>query len=376
MPVPLLDLTQQYASIRTEVDKAISEVVASQRFILGPVVEQFEAGIAARTGARHAIGCASGTDALLLSLKALPLEPGAEVIVPAFTFFATAGAVWNAGFKPVFCDIDPDTFNVTADTLEAAVTPQSRAVIVVHLYGQMADMTEVLEVARRRGLFVIEDAAQSIGARQEYGGRWSEAGTLGDTGCLSFFPTKNLGGFGDGGMIVCGDDALAERLRKLRVHGGRQMYHHEMVGTNSRLDSLQAAVLSVKLPYLDGWTERRRENAAVYDELLSGIEGVQRPVLHPKNCHVYNQYTIRARSRDALKVFLDGRGIGNSVYYPVPLHLQECFATLGGAPGDHPVSEAAAGDVLSLPVFPELTRVHLAEVAAAIEEFYATHAGR
>ena len=375
MPVPLLDLTQQYASIRPAVDAAIADVVASQRFIMGPAVEALEAAIAARTGAPHAIGCASGTDAILLSLRALPLEPGAEVIVPAFTFFATAGAVWNAGLKPVFCDIDPATYNVTAATVEAALTDRTRAIVVVHLYGQMADMQPILDLARRRGLFVVEDAAQSIGARQQIDGVWMESGTLGDTGCLSFFPTKNLGGFGDGGMILAGDDALADRLRKLRVHGGRQMYHHEMVGTNSRLDALQAAVLSVKLPHLDRWTERRRENAAAYDELLSGIEAVQRPIVLPDNYHVYNQYTIRARSRDELKAFLDARGIGNSIYYPVPLHLQECFASLGYRPGDFPESEAASREVLSIPIYPELTRGQLEEVAASIRAFFDSHAG-
>jgi len=375
MPVPLLDLSKQYASIRAEVDAAIADTVASQQFIMGPGVARLESEVAGRTGARHAIGCASGTDAILLSIKALPLEPGAEVIVPAFTFFATAGAVWNAGFTPVFCDVDPDTFNVTAATLEAALTERTRVIVVVHLYGQMAEMQPILELAERRGLFVIEDAAQSIGARQQFNGGWAESGTIGDTGCLSFFPTKNLGGFGDGGMILANDDVLAEKLRKLRVHGGRQMYHHEMVGTNSRLDAIQAAVLSAKLPHLAVWTEHRRENARGYDELLSGIDGVRIPKVQANNYHVYNQYTIRVRSRDALKAHLDARGIGNSIYYPVPLHLQECFASLGCKPGDFPVSEAASAEVLSIPVFPELTRAQLEEVAAAIREFYEPHGG-
>ena len=321
MTVPLLDLQRQYATIKTDVDSAVMRVVSAQRFILGPEVEQLERVLAAQVGSKHAIGCASGTDALLLSLKALPLQPGDEVVVPSFTFFATAGAVWNAGFKPVFADMDARTYNMNAEHVQAVLTPRTRAVIAVHLYGQMAPMAELLELARARDLYVIEDAAQSLGARQQHEGRAAHAGTLGALGCYSFFPSKNLGGFGDGGMIVTNDDGLAERLFKLRVHGGRQMYHHEMVGLNSRLDALQAAVLHAKLPHLDGWAEARRAHARVYDTAFAGHAHVHAPVALAGNYHVFNQYTLRVDRRDELKAHLDQAGIGNAIYYPKPLHL-------------------------------------------------------
>ncbi|MGH7460939.1 MAG: DegT/DnrJ/EryC1/StrS family aminotransferase [Longimicrobiales bacterium] len=369
MPVPLLDLLQQYASIQRDVDSALADVVHSQRFIMGPRVDQLEAEIASLTGAAHAIGCASGTDAILLSLRALELPAGSEVVVPAFTFFATAGAVWNAGLKPVFADIDPLTFNITAETLAPALTDQTRAVVVVHLYGQMAEMQPLMSLAEARGLHVIEDAAQSIRARQKISGTWHEAGTMGSVGCFSFFPSKNLGGFGDGGLITTNDDRLADRLRKLRVHGGRQMYHHEMVGTNSRLDALQAAVLSAKLPHLDGWTERRRHNAVYYDQQLRDLPCLRTPHVLEHNRHVFNQYTIRVPNRDALKARLDAQGIGNAIYYPVPLHLQECFAPLGYGPGDFPESERAAREVISIPVYPELNNQQQSEVVAALTSF-------
>jgi dTDP-4-amino-4,6-dideoxygalactose transaminase len=382
MPVPLLDLQAQYHSIQNELDEAVRGVVRSQRFVLGPAVERLEAELAERIGARHAVACASGTDALLLALKALELPAGTPVLVPAFTFFATAGAVWNAGLRPVFVDVDETSFNVTAETLEAALTPDARVVVPVHLFGQMAEMQPILELARRHELAVLEDAAQSIGAAQRINGAWRAAGSVGTFGAFSFFPTKNLGAFGDGGLMTTNDDVLAERLRKLRVHGGRQMYHHEMVGTNSRLDALQAAVLSAKLPHLDGWTEKRRENARWYDELLGGIDGVVTPVTLPGNRHVFNQYTIRARARagaragagagarDRLREFLERRGVGTGIYYPVPLHLQECFASLGYGVGDLPVSERLAGEVLSLPIYPELTRAQIEEVAGGIRAFF------
>ncbi|HEY8483710.1 MAG TPA: DegT/DnrJ/EryC1/StrS family aminotransferase [Longimicrobiales bacterium] len=370
MSVPLLDLQRQYRSIRRDIDDAVMRVVASQRFILGPEVEQLEAAVAQFTGARHAIGCASGTDALLLSLKALPLEPGAEVVVPSFTFFATAGAVWNAGFKPVFADIDPHTFNMGAAEVEAALTPRTRAIIVVHLYGQMARMEELMQLARARNLFVIEDAAQSLGARRTLDGVDFHAGTIGDIGCYSFFPSKNLGGFGDGGMMVTHDDELAGRLRKLRVHGGRQMYHHEMVGFNSRLDALQAAVLHAKLPHLPAWAEARRAHAAAYDAAFAGLDAVTTPATEAGNYHVFNQYTLRAADRDGLKRYLDSSGIGNAIYYPVPLHMQECFAELGYKQGDLPVTEQATREVISIPVFPELTSNERNEVVSAIRAFY------
>ncbi|MGH7466906.1 MAG: DegT/DnrJ/EryC1/StrS family aminotransferase [Longimicrobiales bacterium] len=375
MPVPLLDLAHQYTAIQADLDRAVADVVRSQRFIMGPWVDRLEAEIAQCTGARHAISCASGTDAILLSLRALELETGSEVIVPSFTFFASAGAVWNAGFRPVFADIDPATYNLTAETVERVLTPKTRALIVVHLYGQMAELQPLLELAERHNLILIEDAAQSIRARQRLNGEWRQAGTLGVTGCFSFFPSKNLGGFGDGGLVTTQDDRVADRLRKLRVHGGRQMYHHEMVGTNSRLDALQAAVLSAKLPHLDGWTQRRRENAAHYTRMLSQLEGVSVPQVLPHNDHVFNQYTIRVRRRDMLKMQLDRMGIGNAIYYPVPLHLQECFRPLGHSRGDFPESERATQEVISIPVYPELTRDQQEEVIGAIADFLAEELG-
>lgn len=370
MSVPLLDLQRQYATIKPEVDDAVMRVVTAQRFILGSEVEELEHALAAYVGAKHAIGCASGTDALLLGLKALPLEPGDEVIVPSFTFFATAGAVWNAGFKPVFADIDPASFNMTAETVRAALTPRTRAVIVVHLYGQMARMHELMQLAQEHDFYVIEDAAQSLGARQQYERRDTHSGTIGHVGCYSFFPSKNLGGFGDGGLIATNDDDLAARLFKLRVHGGRQMYHHEMVGFNSRLDALQAAVLRAKLPYLDDWAEARRQHAAAYDVAFLEHAQIHTPVTEPGNYHVFNQYTLRVAQRDALKQQLDAAGIGNSIYYPVPLHRQACFAALGYGQGDLPVTEQAVQEVISIPVFPELTVAEREQVVAAVRAFY------
>lgn len=374
-PVPLLDLTAQYETIRDEVDAALREVVESQRFVMGPAVESFEEEMAEYLNVPHAVGCASGTDALLLPLKAMDPRPGDEVVVPAFTFFATAGAAWNSGFRPVFCDVEPDTFNVSAATLDAAWTEGTRAVVPVHLFGQMAPMAEINELAASRGALVLEDAAQAVGARQRLEGPasrdgWTMAGAAGTVGAFSFFPTKNLGGFGDGGLMTTADDEIADRLRKIRLHGGRQMYHHEMVGTNSRLDALQAAILKVKLPLLDGWAEARGANACRYHGLLAGIPGVKLPDTTEGNHHVYNQYTLRVEDRDELRSFLNDRGIGSGVYYPVPLHLQECFGDLGYGEGDFPVSEALCREVISLPIFPELGEERLEIVAAAIREFY------
>jgi dTDP-4-amino-4,6-dideoxygalactose transaminase len=368
MSVPFLDLTLQYRSIRTEIDEAIQRVVASQGFVLGPEVQGLEEEIAAYVGVPHAVGVASGTDAILLPLKALDPRPGDEVVIPAFTFFATAGAVWNAGLKPVFCDVDPVTFNVTAETVDAAWTARTRATVPVHLYGQMAPMDEIRALASRRGAFVLEDAAQAIGASQS----GARAGSAGDAGAFSFFPTKNLGGFGDGGIVTTADGELAEKVAKLRVHGGKQMYHHEMVGTNSRLDALQAAVLRVKLKHLDEWTRLRGRNAALYDEVLAGVDGVRTPVALPHQLHVYNQYTLRADRRDALRDFLSERGIGSGLYYPLGLHLQACFASLGGGEGDLPNTERLTREVVSLPIFPELTEGQILEVAESIRSFYAS----
>jgi len=369
MSVPLLDLQRQYRTIKNEIDAEMMRVVASQRFILGPDVEKLEKEIATYVSSRHAIGCASGTDAILLALKALELEPGDEIITPAFTFFATAGAIWNAGLKPVFIDIDPDTFNITAETVRPALTARTKAIVVVHLYGQMALMPELGELAGERGVTLIEDAAQSLGARQRIAGQDRMSGAVGTIGCYSFFPSKNLGGFGDGGLMVTDDDALADRLRKLRVHGGLQMYHHEMVGTNSRLDALQAAVLSAKLPHLNQWAEARRVNAEFYHRAFANSV-IAPPRVLDVNYHVYNQYTVRAPDRDALKQHLDKSGIGNAIYYPVPLHLQECFASLGYQRGDLPISEQAAREAISIPVFPELTEAERTQVVESILGFY------
>lgn len=366
MTVPLLDLTAQSQSLRAELDAAIRRTLESQTFILGPEVSALESELAAYLGVPHAITCASGTDALLLPLKALGAKPGSDVLIPSFTFFATAGAVWNAGYRPVFCDVDPDTFDVTAETLDAAWTEKTVAVIPVHLFGQMAPMGEILAWARERGLFVLEDTAQAIGARSQEG----MAGTVGEAGAYSFFPSKNLGAFGDGGLVTTRDDALADRVAKLRVHGGKRMYHHEMVGTNSRLDALQAAILRVKLPHLDSWAAGRRENACRYGRLLAGADGVRLPAVREGNVHVYNQYTLRADRRDELREYLAGREIGTGVYYPVPLHLQPCFAELGFAEGDLPVSEALCREVISLPIFPELGEERIRVVAEAIRDFY------
>jgi dTDP-4-amino-4,6-dideoxygalactose transaminase len=367
MTVPFFDLTEQYRAIQDELDQAVRSVVRSQQFVLGPEVEGLEEDLSGYLGARFAVGCASGTDALLLPLRALQLQPGAEVIVPSFTFFATAGAVVNAGLSPVFCDVDPQTYNVTAETLEAVWTERTAAVIPVHLFGQMASMGEIRELAERRGASVIEDAAQALGAQSTDG----MAGSLGRAGAFSFFPTKNLGGFGDGGLVTTNDPDLADRVAKLRTHGGRQMYHHEMVGTNSRLDALQAAVLRVKLRYLDGWVASRRANAERYRESLGDVDAVRLPDTLAGNVHVYNQFTVRAARRDVLRAHLSERGIGTGVYYPVPLHLQPCFDGVRGREGELPVTEALCQEVLSLPIFPELGRKRLYRVAEAIRTFYA-----
>lgn len=372
MNVPLLDLTLQYRGISTDVMPELLTLIDEQRFILGPVVERFEREVEAYLDVPHAIGCASGTDAILLALRAYDCGRDDEVVTSPFTFFATAGAIHNVGARPVFADIDPDTFNLDPAAAEAAVTDRTRVVMPVHLFGQMADMAAFRALADRRGVKLLEDAAQAIAARQRVNGEWITTGSLGDACAFSFFPTKNLGAFGDAGMTVTQDADTAERLRKLRVHGGRQMYHHEEVGYNSRLDSLQAAVLSAKLPHLRGWSDGRRKNAAFYDQALAGIVEIQTPVVSAENESIYNQYTLRVGGgrRDELAEYLREKGIGSGVYYPVPLHLQECFEYLGYRKGQFYESELACREVLSLPVFPELTEAQLAYVAESVRAFF------
>ena len=366
MTIPLMDLSKQYESIKSEIEPVVLATLRSQRFILGPEVDALANEIANYLGVKHAVGVASGTDALLLPLKAICAARGSDVIVPAFTFFASAGAVWNAGLRPVFCDVDPRTFNVTRESIEAVWTEKTVAVVAVHLFGQMADMEPVRDLARERGAFVLEDAAQAIGADSPVG----RAGAVGNAGALSFFPTKNLGGLGDGGMVVTNDTAHADLVRKHRVHGGVKMYHHSVVGTNSRLDALQASVLRVKLRFLDQWTAARQRNALRYDELLADVSELVIPLRREGNVHVYNQYTVLTDRRDALRDHLTRRGIGNAVYYPVPLHLQECFAELGGRRGDLAVSERLCEQVLSLPIYPELADEDIVRVAEVIAEFF------
>jgi dTDP-4-amino-4,6-dideoxygalactose transaminase len=368
MPVPLLDLRAQHATIRDSVVAAMMEVVDAQAFILGDPVAKLECEVAGLSQTKYAVGCANGTDALLLALRALDVGRGDEVVTTPFTFFATAGTIHNVGATPVFVDIDPATFNISPAAVAAAVGPQVKAVVPVDLFGQIAPIEQVIAAAR--GLPVIEDAAQSIGARRRIDGTWRMAGEVPTIGTFSFFPSKNLGGYGDGGMCVTQDEALFKRLMRLRTHGSVKTYHHEEVGYNSRLDALQAAVLGAKLPHLAQWSARRRENAAYYDAALADVPEVRTPVVDPANESIYNQYTLRVERRDALQAHLKERGIGSAVYYPLPLHLQPCFAYLGYREGQCPEAERAAGEVLSLPVFPELTRDQLDEVITAVRGFY------
>lgn len=369
--VPMLDVTRENDRLRNEIDVAIAEVVSSGAFVHGKACGKLEAAVAEYCEVEHAIGCASGSDALLLALMALGVGPGDEVILPSFTFFATAGAVWRLGARPVFVDIRPDTFNLDAADVISKISTATKAIIPVHLFGQCVRMDELDEVAAAaRGIPIIEDACQAIGA--EFQGR--RAGSLGTVGCLSFYPTKNLGGFGDGGMITTNDGDLAAKLRVLRDHGQQPRYYHHFVGLNSRLDTLQAAVLGVKLSQLDTWATARQRHAAWYTkEFTTRAIGAQ--IVAPKidrECrHVWNQYTVRVTGghRDALQKHLAQRQIGSAVYYPVPLHLQECFASLGYRPGSLPVTEQACGEVLSLPVYPELTPAEQGLVIDAIEEF-------
>jgi dTDP-4-amino-4,6-dideoxygalactose transaminase len=380
--VPLLDLQRIDASLQAELHEAFGRVLASGHYILGPEVDAFERECADYVGARHALGVSSGTDALLLALMALGVGAGDEVICPTFTFFATAGTVWRTGARPVFVDSSLADFNCLAEQIAAKVGPRTKAIIPVHLYGQTADMPEVMRAAN--GVPVIEDAAQALGAR---GAADRGAGTVGAFGCFSFFPSKNLGGFGDSGLVTTNDDALAERARVLRAHGGKPKYYHRVVGGNFRIDALQAALLRPKLRRLDAWTERRRANAAAYSRMFSetgiaaentgqrgsGLPAILLPTASQQR-HIFNQYCIRvpgAPRRDQLRAFLSEHGIGTEIYYPVPMHLQECFSSLGHQKGDFPLAETAAEETLALPIFPELTSDEIAFVVERVVAFFA-----
>ena len=377
MQVPLLDLKAQYQTIRAEILKVTGEVFESQYFILGPRVERLEKEIAAYCSSKHAVGVSSGTDAILIALMAAEIGPGDAVITTPYTFFATAGSITRTGARPVFVDIDPDTYNISCEHLESvlsAVTSAElaslKAVIPVHLYGQCADMDPILKVAAENNFVVIEDAAQAIGA--EYRGR--RAGSMGDFGCFSFFPSKNLGAFGDGGAVTTNTDEFYEKVCTLRVHGSGPKYYHPLIGGNFRLDALQAAVICVKLKYLDDWTDARRENARKYRELftLARLDDVVRIPAESQDRHVYNQFVISVKAqRDELRGFLNDAGIGTEVYYPLPLHLQECYSELNYKKGDFPAAEHAAGHTLALPVYPEMSDDQQAYVVEKIREFYA-----
>jgi dTDP-4-amino-4,6-dideoxygalactose transaminase len=384
--VPLLDLKAQFAQIRAEVMPLIEQVCTTQQFILGENVRGFEEEIARYCGAPFGIGVSSGTDALLLAMMALGIGAGDEVVTSPFTFFATAGTIARTGARPVFCDIDPATFNLSPSAVQTfierdcvttgdglvnrATRGRVKAIMPVHLYGQSADMDGFMEIARRHGLKVIEDAAQAVGTEYKHGVR---VGSIGDIGCFSFFPSKNLGAFGDAGLCTTKDPELAERMRVLRVHGGKPKYFHALIGGNFRIDELQAAVLRIKLKYLDGWTSGRQRNAAYYDRAFSAARlggRVVTPWAAPGQRHIFNQYVIRVHERDALRKYLGEHGIGTEIYYPVPLDRQECFSYLGYAPGTFPESERAAAETLAIPIYPELTDDQLGTVVARVAEYF------
>jgi dTDP-4-amino-4,6-dideoxygalactose transaminase len=366
--VPLLDLKAQYTPIRLEILAGIERVCESQHFILGPEVEELEKAIAEFCGSRFAIGVSSGTDALLSALMAIGVGQGDEVITTAYSFFATAGVIARLGARPIFVDIDPRTFNLDPEEVHRNTSPRTKAILPVHLFGRCADMNTLLEAAEKHGLHVIEDAAQAIGARDDQA---RQAGAIGDMGCFSFFPSKNLGAFGDGGMVVTNDPKLAEALRMLRVHGAKPKYYHSIVGGNFRLDALQASVLRVKLKYLASWTEARRKNAERY-RLMFEEKGLLEWASLPEDVpgHIYNQFVVRVSDRDGLQAFLRQRGVATEVYYPLPLHCQECFQNLGHRRGDFPEAEAAAEQSLALPVYPELTADQQRYIVDQVKEFY------
>ncbi len=369
MEVPLLDLKLQYSPIQREIQKVIQEVCSDQSFILGKHVERLEATLAKFIGAEYAVGVASGSDALLLSLMELDIQPGDDILTVPFTFFASTGVISRLHARPVFVDICRDTFNLDPTRLADAITSRTKAILPVHLFGQCSEMEAIIEIANVHGIPVIEDACQAIGAVR----KGTKAGAYGRTGCFSFFPSKNLGAFGDGGLITTQDSQVAERLRLMRVHGSRSEYHHHLIGMNSRLDALQAAILQAKFPYLPDWTAKRQSNAAEYHHLFheNGLDDrLTLPLVAPGNTHVYNQFTIRTPRRDDLSAYLTEKGIGNRIYYPVPLHLQECYEALGYHKGAFPVAEKAAQEVLSLPIYPELTSDQRAYVVETIKQFF------
>ena len=367
LDVPLLDLKAQYAALKSEVLPVFERILDGQVLINGPEIGELECQVAGYCQTQFAVACSSGTDALILALMALGLKPGDEIITTPFTFFATVGSIHRQGLKPVFVDIDPDTFNLDADELEAKVNEKTRAIMPVHLFGQMADMDTVLDVAEKHELKVIEDAAQAIGCKQND----APAGSLGDMGCFSFFPSKNLGGAGDGGLITTNDQDLYKRLVMLRNHGAHERYYHDEVGGNFRLDTLQAAYLSIKLKHLESWHEARRRNAAYYDAHLADVSEIKTPVIAQGNESIYNQYTLRVQNRSELMKYLSEAGIGSAIYYPLCMHEQKCFANLKHKPGDFPVAEQASNEVLSIPIYPELNEEQLAHVVQTIKAFYA-----
>lgn len=370
MPVPLLDLRAQHATIREEVLASVLKIVDDQAFILGKPVGELECELARLSNTKYAVGCASGTDALLLAYRAIGAGSGSEIVTSPFTFFATAGAIHNIGAKPVFVDIEPRTFNINPAAISAAITSKTKAIVPVDLFGQMAAVEDVAKVAK--GIPVIEDAAQSIGARRQIGGNWKMAGEAATIGTFSFFPSKNLGGYGDGGAVVTQDETLFNELKRLRTHGSVTTYFHEIVGYNSRLDALQAAALLAKLPHLAAWSAKRRANAAFYNQAFADVSDIVTPYTEPVSESIFNQYTLRVPRRDELKAHLAAKGIGHAVYYPLPLHLQPCFAYLGYKEGSCPESERAAKEVISLPIYPELTPAQLDEVVGAVRGFFGT----
>jgi len=369
MHIPMTDLTAQYTLIKEEIDEAIGQVIKSGRFILGPEVEAFEKEIAVYCGVKYAIGVASGTDALILSLKACGIKPGDEVITTPFTFIATAEAITHCGAVPVFVDIDHRTFNLDTDQIESNITNKTRAILPVHLFGQPAEMDTILKLGKIHNIKIVEDCAQALSAK--YKGK--KVGSMGDAGCFSFFPSKNLGAFGDGGMIVTSDSQIADVSRLLRQHGAKTTYYHVLPGYNSRLDAIQAALLRVKLKYLDNWSNLRRQAASIYTQLLKGVDGIDHPYVEEYNTTSANYYTVRLHDksidRNGLRKYLASKDIDTAVYYPLSLHLQEAYKTLGHKPGDFPESELAQEQVLSLPMYPEISRTQIIEVVGGIKEF-------